>query len=199
MKTCILIRHAATAGNAEKRYIGRRTDEDILDIKKAQVRRVAEDIHNIITDPFVISGPLKRCLSTVYTLLPSYDVRIEEGLSEIDFGAFEGKTYDELKDLKDYRDWISGELLAPPGGESKDEYIKRSVNAFFDSLRSAADAKELLIVCCGGNIMAIMSHLTGKDYYDFQAGNLEGYTLRFEYDEGIHDLSYDRFVGGNNT
>ena len=47
--------------------------------------------------------------------------------------------------------------------------------------------------------MAIMSHLTGKDYYDFQTGNLEGYTLRFEYDEGIHDLSYDRFVGGNNT
>ena len=200
IKTCVLIRHAATAGNVDRRYIGCGTDEDILADVNAHMRSISEHIRNILQDPFIVSGPLQRCRRTSSLLYPSQSIRIIEELSEIDFGSFEGRNYEDLNDLDEYRAWISGDLPAPPKGESRGDFIKRSIGGFYKSLSLAGEHKELLICCCGGNIMAIMSHLTRKDYYDFQVGNLEGYILRFKHnDERISDLSYDRFGGSHNT
>lgn len=200
MKNCLLIRHAATAGNVCRRYTGRRTDEDITLEENARTRRVGEHVRGILQNPFVVSGPLQRCRRTSSLLCPSKNIQIIEELSEIDFGVFEGKTYEELKDLEEYRAWIGGELPAPRGGESRADFSERSIEGFYKALSLAGEGDELLITCCGGNIMAIMSFLTGKDYYGFQVDNLEGYILRFrQNDETICDLSYDRFGGGNNT
>ena len=200
MKTCVLIRHAATAGNVGRRYIGRGTDEDILRCEDTHMRSVSEHVQDILHDPYVISGPLKRCRRTASSIYPLQSIQIIEELSEIDFGSFEGRSYEELKDLDEYRAWISGDIPSPPKGESRDDFIKRSIDGFYKSLSLAGDHKELFISCCGGNIMAIMSHFTKKDYYDFQVGNLEGYILRFKHnDERISDLSYDRFGGRHNT
>ena len=47
-------------------------------------------------------------------------------LIELDMGAFEGKTYDQLKDDPAYRRWIDTRgMSAPPGGESGDEFAAR--------------------------------------------------------------------------
>lgn len=200
MKTCLLIRHAATEGNLLRKYIGRGTDEEITIEENARTRSTGEHIQSIFRDPFVVSGPLKRCRQTASLLCPSKSIEIIEELSEIDFGAFEGKTYEELKSFSKYRAWINGVVPAPPDGESRYDFTKRSLEGFYKGLLLAGECSELLITCCGGNIMAIMSHITGRDYYEFQVNNLEGYILRFDHnDETIYDLSYDRFVGGNNT
>ena len=47
---------------------------------------------------------------------------------EIDFGRFEGKNYQDLNGDPDYQRWIdSGGVTAFPGGESRDEFVKRSM------------------------------------------------------------------------
>ena len=58
-----------------------------------------------------------------------------KGLEEIDFGEFEGKNYEELKDDARYIKWMeSNGTIAFPGGESRDEFIDRTVEAFDKAL-----------------------------------------------------------------
>ena len=47
-------------------------------------------------------------------------------LAELDFGSFEGKNYEQLKEDPAYRRWIdSAGMTAPPGGESGEDVYKR--------------------------------------------------------------------------
>ena len=51
-------------------------------------------------------------------------------LREMDFGEFEGKTPDELKDREDYKKFLEGGLdNPPPGGESVREVVGRCYDA----------------------------------------------------------------------
>ena len=38
-------------------------------------------------------------------LFPETEIHVVEGLREINFGEFEGKTYEELKNRKEYKEW----------------------------------------------------------------------------------------------
>ena len=58
----------------------------------------------------------------------------------------------------------------------------------------------IVIVCHGGNIMSILSRLTGDDYYDFMTETLGGYVLELETnDEGINVISYHKLRAGDNS
>lgn len=144
-------------------------------------------------------------------------------LRETDFGIFEGKTYEELSSDPERRDayqaWIdSGGIAKIPGGEGMEEARARSVGGFRKAVMAAfgewkagrrdaateggsGDAAEecaLIIVAHGGTVMSVMSSLFGGDYYDYYAGNGEGYTFRLEVDDA-GDITaagtYDRFCG----
>lgn len=131
-------------------------------------------------------------------LFPDSPVTIIDELTEMDFGRFEGKTYEELKEDEEYQKWLDHKGLIPaPGGEGRDDFVLRSLAGFRRAL-DLSGSSDLIIVCHGGNIMAIMSALTGDGYFDHHAGNLEGYILKFkEDDEGISDLTYDSIVFGD--
>ena len=99
---------------------------------------------------------------------------------EIDFGRFEGKNYQDLNGDPDYQRWIdSGGVTAFPGGESRDEFVKRSMAGLEWCIECMEDYKQKSAVCIvhGGTIMAIMSSLTGGDYYDYQVKNGQGYEI----------------------
>ena len=85
-----------------------------------------------------------------------------------------------------------------PGGESTDCFIDRSFSGFLEALGDRTQDETVAIVCHGGTVMAILSTLTGKDYFSFMVGNLCGYVLDLETEnENIHLVSYDRFGGGD--
>ncbi len=49
----------------------------------------------------------------------------------MDFGQFEGKNYEELKDNPDYQKWIDSNGTLPfPGGEPREQFIRRSMEGF---------------------------------------------------------------------
>ena len=159
----ILIRHAKTRGNTERRYTGI-TDEPLLPGTVITCGYPAADV--------VISSPLKRCVSTAELIYPGKIPVICGGLREIDFGKFENKTHRELENDSDYIKWIeSGGSTAIPGGEPRERFIRRS----FDSYRSAVKrygGGDIAFIVHGGTIRSIMSSLFGGDFYGYMLPNL---------------------------
>lgn len=167
-----LIRHGKTKGNTEKRYIGR-TDERVLDTELSQVKTDKADK--------VFSSPLRRCIETAYALDEEAVPVIMEELRECDFGRFEGKNYQELNGDEEYQKWVdSNGTLSFPDGEDTKAFKHRAVAGFKSAVAQSALSDRISIVTHGGCIMAILEHIGGQDFYDYQVDNLEGYEIHFD-------------------
>ena len=87
-----MIRHGKTYGNTLGRYIGV-TDEPLCEEGKKELEQRTMD-----TVELLFVSPLKRCLETADILYPyAKQVKIPE-FAECNFGEFENKNYQELKD-----------------------------------------------------------------------------------------------------
>ena len=86
MQSVYLIRHAKTRANKEGRLCGK-TESELLE-NEYEIRKILMSKIIALTDPAVISSPRKRAYITAKSL--GYEVLTEEGLSEFDFGNFEG-------------------------------------------------------------------------------------------------------------
>ena len=208
-KTVFLIRHGKTSGNEERKYIGRRTDEPLSESGRRDVMQKAEGLRKQIYEAApekterkirICTSPMKRAIETADILLNGKKQMIS-GLTELDFGRFEGKSADELSDDPAFRQWIdTGRIETFPGGESLGGFTERIYGGFIQALGNSDENEVIVIVCHGGNIMAILSRLTGKDFYDFWVDNLGGYCLELETENGeISDISYHRIDHGDNT
>ena len=91
------IRHGRTPGNKKKRYVGR-TDESLCE---EEALRLANSCFPKVDK--VYTSSMKRCIETAQILYPDQDPIVVDHLQECDFGAFEYKNYEELKDEKAYQ------------------------------------------------------------------------------------------------
>lgn len=198
-----LIRHSITEGNLKKRYIGR-TDEPLCPEGEVLLKEhLAAGVYPEADKIFV--SPMKRCIQTARILYPSQELTVIDELSECDFGTFENKNYEELKDLPEYQKWLqSGGAMRFPEGESKENFTRRSLAGFERALlmcgcnkktlegrygsagkckpvgqKAASELMSAVFVVHGGTIMSIMERyaVPKGTYYDFQTGNGEGYEL----------------------
>lgn len=164
----ILIRHGKTKGNIEKRYIGR-TDEPLIDNIAIEKKYPPVDM--------VISSPMKRCLMTARLIYPEQKILISDKLRETDFGEFENKTYEELKNNKKYIEWISSNgMTACPSGESREDLSKRCIEEY-NRIISGSDCGSTAFIIHGGCIMAIMEYIYGGNFYDYYVDNLGGFII----------------------
>ena len=192
----ILIRHGATAGNLERRYIGQGDDQPLAPEGIRQIQDALSRGRYPRADA-VYSSPLKRCLETARLIYPMMVPIRLPSLAELDFGCFEGKNYEQLKEDPAYRRWIdSAGMTAPPGGESGEEFFARLEGGL---RQIAADTRRLsvrrpAVVLHGGCIMTLFSRLAeqdrekGEDFYRYQLPCGGGYqaemdpaTLRFSH------------------
>lgn len=193
----VLIRHGKTASNLEKRYAGRRNDDPLCPEGIRELESIAPQFRALVGDGRgVFSGALKRCVESARILFPDVAPIVVEELTEIDFGDFEGKTYAELADDPRYQAWLESGGTAPfPGGESRADFIKRTVESLEKAIEAAFAGRfeTAAFVCHGGNIMAFMSRKTGGEYFDFQVPPCGGYetTIR-KTSGGFELLSFDR-------
>lgn len=163
-----LIRHAPTPGNIKKRYIGV-TDESIIGGIKIDKKYLNADI--------VISSPLKRCLETAELIYPNHEVVVYDGLSETNFGEFENRSYEDLKNEPSYIKWLETGGRSPfPGGEGIEEFTERSVKVYNEAVERFY-GKRISFVVHGGTIMAVMQSLFGGNFYDYHTGNLGGFII----------------------
>ena len=175
----VIIRHGKTEGNTRKAYIGS-TDESL---KPEFIEKI--DIKKYPLVEKVFSSPLKRCLETAKIIYPlETKLRIKEDLKECDFGDFEGKNYEELKNDSNYIKWLenNGEEKIP-NGESRVEFEKRCQLCFKDIIRECLEnnIKKIAIICHGGTIMSILHKFVDKSesFYRWQVENLEGYDFKY--------------------
>ena len=175
----VLLRHGKTAANLEKRYAGRRSDASLCSEGVRELEAFAPRLRALIGDGRrVFSGALKRCVESARILFPDVEPTVVEDLTEIDFGDFEGKTYAELADDPRYQAWLeSGGTTPFPGGESRSDFIRRSVESLEKAIEAAIAGRfeTTAFVCCCGAIMAFMSRMTGGEYFDFQVPPCGGY------------------------
>ncbi len=174
--TIYLIRHGQTRGNLERRYMGV-TDQPLC----PQGRAALADWRGPEAEAVYVS-PLLRCRETAALLYPGAAQTVVPGLRETDFGAFEGRTYEELQDSPAYRAWLdSAGQAAPPGGESKEQVRRRVLAAFRAVTAGHAPGERLALVVHGGTIMTLLEALEpGGQFYRWQAPNGGGYLCRWD-------------------
>ena len=195
---CYLIRHGITEGNNALHFSGSGTDEPLTEEGKEALKK----IEGVKSGSMVFASPMKRALETAAIMFPGLKPVVIDNLKEMHFGIFEGKNHSMLDGGSEYQAWLdSGGTLPIPGGESLKSFRERVWKGFTEVLSIAADkgADAVYLVVHGGTIMAVMSSLTGKDYFDFNAPNGAGYIIEVEIDDAGNvtaSTAYDRFCDG---
>ena len=166
-----LIRHGKTEANEQHLYCGS-TDLPLSDGGREELLSMRYDI---TPERFVTSG-MKRTDETLQILFGTVPYSVDTRFREVDFGDFEMKSYEMLKNDPAYQAWLTGdnESNVPPGGESGAQMTRRVLRA----LRDIPDGTA--IITHGGVIAAIMASLfprEGKHRYQWQPQNGRGYEI----------------------
>lgn len=146
----VLVRHAATEHSVQRRFSGR-NDLPLSEAGRQQASALARREFGSVAA--VISSPLRRARQTAELIAEQVgtEVSVHDGFVECDFGAWEGKTLEEVQRgwPGELAAWLTSSDAAPPGGESFDAVAKR--------VRRARDE---LIAKHPGTTVVIVSHVT---------------------------------------
>jgi len=133
MATVILVRHGRTTANASGVLAGRTAGVKLDEVGRGQADRTAERL-SVVPLVGVVSSPLERCRQTSRAILGRQDGSpaqlIEKGITECDYGDWQGRKLAELakEDL-----WSvvqsSPSAVVFPGGEPMATMQSRSVAA----------------------------------------------------------------------
>lgn len=155
----LLLRHGQTPLSIERRYSGRGNPE-LTELGRDQAARAAKRlVGRSQTDPdsagivAVVCSPLSRARATADAAASALNlpVRVHEGLTETDFGVWEGLTFREAaeQDKALHTTWMGDTSVAPPGGESFDAVTRRVL-----------DVQSELVAEYPGAEVLVVSHVT---------------------------------------
>lgn len=169
--TVYLIRHGKTEANEKHLYCGS-TDLSLSAAGAAALQGIRYDIPQA---RFVTSG-MKRTNETLKILFGDVPFEVDSRFREVNFGAFEMQSYEQLKNMPAYQKWLEGdnERNVPPDGESGEQMRRRVLEAFSEI------REDTVLVAHGGVIAAIMEHLfpeENKNRYQWQPAPGRGYRI----------------------
>ncbi|MFD5880640.1 bifunctional RNase H/acid phosphatase [Streptomyces yangpuensis] len=149
--TFVLLRHGETALTPQKRFSGSGgSDPELSPAGRRQAAAVAEALAARGTVQTVISSPLLRCRETARAVADrlGLDVTVEQGLREVDFGAWEGLTFAEVQERfpDDLQAWLDSPKAAPTGGGESFAAATRRISATRDRLLAAHAGRTVLLV-----------------------------------------------------
>lgn len=113
-----------------------------------------------------------RCRQTCELLFPDANANFENNLREIDFGRWEGLTFEEIstQDPEIVTEWANDlPAFSFPEGEAVDLFNKRVQTVATEI--SAERCEKILVVSHGGVIRSLLCHFLGInlcDYLKFQ-------------------------------
>ncbi|MFQ6849570.1 bifunctional RNase H/acid phosphatase [Streptomyces sp. 35M1] len=153
--TLVLLRHGETALTPEKRFSGSGgTDPELSAVGRGQAERAAEHFAALGTVQEIVSSPLRRCRETAAAVAARLGlaVRIDEGLRETDFGAWEGLTFGEVRERygDDLTAWLASPDTAPTGGGE----------SFAEVAERVAAARDRLVARYAGRTVLLVTHVT---------------------------------------
>ena len=192
-----LIRHGETALKASGAYQGW-IDEPLSEEGRKALTPPLNPFPEI-PGGWVYVSPLRRARETASLALPYCCQVVVEDLKEMNFGDFEGRTPDEMKDDPAYRAWVdSGCLDRCPNGETKAEFAARTCAAFERLVNVALGRGDdaLYIVAHGGTQMVVMEAYVdpSKPFYSWLLECGSGYVLDTEAWPDSRRLGMDGIV-----
>lgn len=158
-----LVRHGETEGQSSIRYHGR-TDVPLSVLGRTQMQRVRGALHPQ-TFAAVYASTLCRAVEAARIICEPLPVTPVAGFDEIDFGAWEGLTAEEIRarDPEGYARWLAHDGdFHYPGGESVQMFRRRVVRALHDVLGQAPRGA-LLFVVHKGVIRSVLAELLRLD------------------------------------
>ena len=178
----LLLRHGRTRANEEHLYCGS-SDLPLSEEGRALLAR-KRGTYGMDWESFYTSGlcRTRETLELLFGEQATTAAKSAPDFREMDFGAFEGKSYAMLREDPAYREWISGdnEHNICPGGESGEQMRRRVLSALEQILRDDP-SERIVIVTHGGPVAAIMQQLfpgQGLNRYEWQPECGEGYLLK---------------------
>lgn len=184
-----LIRHGKTYCNEERLYCG--SSDVSLSNNGIEELRILKNKKLYPRCKLNYTSGAKRANETFEILYSHNNYREKKDFFEYDFGDFELKSYDMLKEDKDYIRWITDntEGVCCPNGESKLQFYKRIKKAFKELLKEIEDSSEneALLLCHGGTIGTLLWLFcdNNKNFYDYQPSCGGGYKLKVSFDSRI--------------
>lgn len=157
-----LVRHGQTAGNVNRLFIGA-TDIPLDETGEHQAVELGQrfsgiELHDILTSPLQRARRTAEAIGTVTGHSPV----VVPGLSEMDFGAAEGLSFqqviEQFPELRDDLGSISNLDLSFPGGESRRGFVERVTTAFLGIIERY-EGKKVAAVAHGGVIGTFYAQL----------------------------------------
>jgi alpha-ribazole phosphatase len=182
MKRTWLIRHGEPVAEAHGRCYGS-LDFGLSETGRRQMERVADYVRS---EPIsaIYTSPRSRAREGATILAAALSVpvlEVAENLREMDFGDFEGFTYDEIaaRNPELFRLWMENPTeVAFPNGESFPEMRDRVLKAF-DAIGRKHDGQTVALVTHGGvnrillaNTLQMPDHCIFRLAQDYAAINL---------------------------
>ena len=191
-----LIRHGKTEANEKHLYCGK-SDIHLSENGINELNDIKSSIKYPECNNFFSSGA-KRANETLEILYPKKSYREINEFWEYDFGDFEMKSYEMLKENKEYINWITDKdgQVSCPNGESKTQYRERIKEAFNNLVEKCykESISTAVLVCHGGTIGTILEifYDNSKSFYEHQPSCGSGYTLTLEKkDKGFEIIKID--------
>lgn len=190
MKRLVLIRHASTVANENGLLCGS-METDIsekgrleIDCLKERIERLKKEENWKLSKVYVSES--KRTEETVKDIENLEIIKIKD-LGEIDFGDFEGKTFEWIKNEypKEYDKLCTeGFDYRYLNGENAIEAYEKNKRAVEYILKDMEDDSTAIICAHGGSIRNILSYmLCGKleNHWNFKIENAKITVLEYDY------------------
>lgn len=183
MDDCVgitLIRHGMTKENERSAYIGW-SDSPLSEKGRDKVESYSELWKNNSIE-YVFSSDLVRCVETANILFPHQPLQKIRNLREMNFGKWEKKTYEELKNIPAYREWLDHMFVSgPDDGEDFPTFSKRVEAAFAEVKHNMLEdaLTDVAVVTHGGVIRCLLTMLvnSNKTFFDWKIPYGSGYRL----------------------
>ena len=146
-----LIRHTQTAADPGLCY--GQSNVALADSFPDEMTDLHQKLPEFEEDCKVFSSPLTRCLQLAKTF--SDTITTDARLQELDFGAWEGKRFDDIE-ADALKHWSNNFVTAaPPNGENFEDLYQRTGSFWQDLL--AAKAEQVLVITHAGVIRALLA------------------------------------------
>lgn len=166
-----LLRHGQTALSRANMFCGRRLDPPLT----ANGERMAEAFADCFTSDAwaaIYASPLQRALATAAPLARATRLVVHEreGLAEIDYGRWDGKSVDEVDHEyhDEYERWVADPAWNPPTGGETAVALAQRVTHVFEGIRDAHADGNVLVVSHKATIRVALCALLGVDVGRFR-------------------------------
>lgn len=170
----LLLRHGQTDMSVAKQYSGL-SDPELNQTGRYQAQRAAEYIGARGGVHAVLSSPLARARETADAVAEALgvDAQVDDGLIEMDFGEWEGKTFAEVRssDPQAHQAFFNDAHSCPPQGECHEAIYER-MTGVIDSLVEQYPGQNVVLVSHVTPIKAILRYALKVDATIFRTLHL---------------------------